>query len=162
TLELPDQLQMPELPRFSSRLGAPIAVLKPRRSKKPSQVSGNDEARLDAIKAEHAAEQRRQQATEAQQANAPGEQTSFYDQVGGEPTFRKLAYEFYRQVEADPEFKAMYPETDVGPAEERLRRVLIESRGGQTASAQLGGDAQMKGRHMPLRVDSIEREAWFT
>ena len=163
TVELPDQHQMPELPQFSSRLGAPIAVLKPRRSKKPSQVSGNDAARLDAIKAEHTAEhQRRQQATEAQQANAPAEQTSFYDQVGGEPTFRKLAHEFYRQVEADPEFKAMYPETDLGPAEERLRLFLMQYWGGPTDYSQLRGHPRLRARHMPFHIDAKARETWLT
>src|SRR5699024_7389654 len=88
TLELPDQHQMPELPKFSSRLGAPIAVLKPRRSKKPSQVSRNHRARLEDIEAEHTDEhQPLQQDSEAQQTNAPSEHTSFYEQVGGEPTF---------------------------------------------------------------------------
>ncbi len=118
---------------------------------------------MDAIKAEHAAEhQRRQQATEAQQANAPAEQTSFYDQVGGEPTFRKLAYEFYRQVEADPEFKAMYPETDLGPAEERLRLFLIQYWGGPTDYSQLRGHPRLRARHMPFHIDSKARETWLT
>lgn len=170
-IEIPDQHQMPELPKFSSRLGAPIAVLKPRRAKKPSQVTGNDDERLAAIRAERTAEQQRRdnpeaaQATEtaktAQRTNAPAEQTSFYDQVGGEPTFRKLAAEFYKQVDADPEFKAMYPEEDLGPAEERLRLFLIQYWGGPTDYSQLRGHPRLRARHMPFPIDTAARETWL-
>jgi len=170
-IEIPDQHQMPELPKFSSRLGAPIAVLKPRRAKKPSQVTGNDDERLAAIRAERTAEQQRRdnpeaaQATEtaktAQRTNAPAEQTSFYDQVGGEPTFRKLAAEFYKEVDADPEFKAMYPEEDLGPAEERLRLFLIQYWGGPTDYSQLRGHPRLRARHMPFPIDTAARETWL-
>lgn len=191
TLEIPNQHQMPELPQFSSRLGAPIAVLKPRRAKKPSQVSGNDEARLEALRAERAAEQQRRDevgsstaqaeqtaaptasaeatkpsqpteaAQKAQRTNAPAEQTSFYDQVGGEATFRKLAAEFYKQVDADPEFKAMYPEEDLGPAEDRLRMFLIQYWGGPTDYSQQRGHPRLRARHMPFHIDAKARDTWL-
>lgn len=167
TLEVPDQHQMPELPQFSSRLGAPIAVLKPRQSKKPSQVSGDGDARLAAIRAEQAENpnasktEARDAALKAQRANAPAEQTSFYDQVGGEPTFTKLVHEFYQQVEADPEFKAMYPEVDLGPAEERLRLFLIQYWGGPSDYSQLRGHPRLRARHMPFHIDAKARETWL-
>ena len=181
-LEIPDQHQMPDLPQFSSRLGAPIAVLKPRRAKKPSQVTGNDDARLEALRAEHAAEEKRRddvaarnaeegkpkptaQPTEAartaQRTNAPAEQTSFYDQVGGEPTFRKLAAEFYKQVDNDPDFKAMYPEEDLGPAEDRLRMFLIQYWGGPTEYSQQRGHPRLRARHMPFHIDAAARDTWL-
>lgn len=47
--------------------------------------------------------------------------STFYDEVGGAETFRKLVHEFYQGVANDPEFRAMYPEEDLGPAEDRLR-----------------------------------------
>ena len=166
TIEIPNQHQMPELPQFSSRLGAPIAVLKPRRAKKPSQVTGNDEARLAAIQAEREAEQQRRddvarQAHQTQRTNAPAEQTSFYDQVGGEPTFRKLVAEFYKQVAADPEFKAMYPEEDLEPAEERLRLFLIQYWGGPSDYSQLRGHPRLRARHMPYHIDPAARDTWL-
>src|SRR5699024_8804584 len=74
TIEIPNQHQMPELPKFSSRLGAPIAVLRPRQSKKPSQVTGNDDARLAAIRAEHEAEHQRRTNIATQHAEAADEQ----------------------------------------------------------------------------------------
>ncbi|GAA2043288.1 hypothetical protein GCM10009720_25140 [Yaniella flava] len=170
SLEVPHQHQMPQLPQFSNRLGAPIAVLKPRRAKKPSQVSGNEDARLAAIRAERdaahedpnaSAQETKSAAEQAQKTNAPSEQTSFYDQVGGEPTFRKLVHEFYQQVEADPEFKAMYPEEDLGPAEQRLRLFLIQYWGGPTDYSQLRGHPRLRARHMPFHVDTKARDTWL-
>src|SRR5699024_12249626 len=70
TLAVPDEHQIPELPQFSTRLGAPIAVLKPRQSKKPSQVSGNDDARLAALRAEQEAERRRRDTSADPNASA--------------------------------------------------------------------------------------------
>ncbi len=187
TLEVPNQHQNPALPKFSSRLGAPIAVLKPRRAKKPSQVTGNDEARVAAIRAEREAEQQRRNvvasqhaqqeadredanatpaqsqaaAQNAQRTNAPAEQTSFYDQIGGEPTFRKLAAEFYKQVAEDAEFRAMYPEEDLGPAEDRLRLFLIQYWGGPTDYSQQRGHPRLRARHMPFHIDAQARETWL-
>jgi hemoglobin len=53
-----------------------------------------------------------------------GQPESFYDQVGGHETFHRLVHEFYLGVAGDPELRAMYPEEDLGPAEDRLRMFL--------------------------------------
>ena len=55
---------------------------------------------------------------------------TFYDQVGGHETFRKLAHEFYAGVAGDPELRALYPEDDLGPAEMRFRMFLEQYWGG--------------------------------
>ncbi|HET9008317.1 MAG TPA: globin, partial [Actinomycetes bacterium] len=46
--------------------------------------------------------------------------TTFYDAVGGEPTFRRLVAGFYRRVATDPVLRPLYPEADLSGAEERL------------------------------------------
>ncbi|NLJ53941.1 MAG: globin, partial [Intrasporangiaceae bacterium] len=51
----------------------------------------------------------------------PDPQPSFYDQVGGAPTFERLVAAFYAGVAEDPPLRALYPEEDLGPAERRLR-----------------------------------------
>ena len=51
---------------------------------------------------------------------------TFYEAVGGEPTFRKLVDEFYAGVATDPILRPMYPEEDLGPASDRLRMFLIQ------------------------------------
>ena len=45
---------------------------------------------------------------------------TFYDAVGGHETFVALVQRFYEGVAADPPLRALYPEEDLGPAEERL------------------------------------------
>ncbi len=50
----------------------------------------------------------------------PGDTTqerTFYEQVGGEETFRRLVHRFYEGVAEDPLLRPMYPEEDLGPAE---------------------------------------------
>ncbi len=86
---------------------------------------------------------------------------SFYDAVGGEATFTKLVHEFYRGVAGDPVLRALYPEDDLGPAEERLRMFLIQYWGGpQTYSAQRG-HPRLRMRHAPFAIDSAARDAWL-
>nr|WP_281280480.1 globin [Enteractinococcus coprophilus] len=97
----------------------------------------------------------------AQRTNAPAEQTSFYDQVGGEPTFRKLTAAFYQQVAEDEDFRAMYPEEDLGPAEDRLRLFLIQYWGGPTDYSQQRGHPRLRARHMPFHIDAQARDTWL-
>src|SRR5436309_15923009 len=46
---------------------------------------------------------------------------NFYAEVGGAPVFRKIVARFYEEVAADEVLRPVYPEEDLGPAEERLR-----------------------------------------
>jgi hemoglobin len=86
---------------------------------------------------------------------------SFYDAVGGEETFTRLVREFYRGVAGDPVLRALYPEDDLGPAEERLRMFLIQYWGGpQTYSAQRG-HPRLRMRHAPFAINSAARDAWL-
>ena len=48
----------------------------------------------------------------------PGEADSFYDEVGGEETFRLLVHRFYAGVAEDPVLRPLYPEPDLAGAEE--------------------------------------------
>lgn len=57
---------------------------------------------------------------------------TFYEQVGGEETFRRLVHRFYEGVAEDPVLRPMYPEEDLGPAEERLALFLMQYWGGPT------------------------------
>ena len=88
-------------------------------------------------------------------------QSSFYDAVGGEATFRKLAHEFYRGVASDPVLKPMYPEEDLGPAEERLRMFLEQYWGGPTAYSQQRGHPRLRMRHQPFKINPDARDRWL-
>ncbi len=86
---------------------------------------------------------------------------SFYEEVGGEETFATLARVFYREVAADPVLHAMYPEEDLGPAEERLRLFLIQYWGGPSTYSEQRGHPRLRMRHMPYAVDPDARGRWL-
>jgi hemoglobin len=86
---------------------------------------------------------------------------SFYDLVGGEPTFRKLVNEFYAGVATDPVLRPLYPEEDLGPAAERLTLFLIQYWGGPATYSQQRGHPRLRMRHAPFKVGPAERDAWL-
>lgn len=97
------------------------------------------------------------------QAEIPqGEPESFYARVGGEPTFRALVHRFYEGVAQDPRLRPMYPEEDLGPAEERLTLFLIQYWGGPSTYGDLRGHPRLRMRHEPFRVDATARDLWLS
>ena len=61
-----------------------------------------------------------------------------YDLFGGTDFFTALVADFYAGVAGDEVLRPMYPEEDLGPAEERLRM-----------------------RHAPYQVDEAARDHWL-
>jgi hemoglobin len=86
---------------------------------------------------------------------------SFYEAVGGEPTFRRLVHRFYEEVAADPELRPVYPSRDLGPAEEHLRLFLIQYWGGPATYNELRGHPRLRMRHVHFRIGEAERDAWL-
>ena len=86
---------------------------------------------------------------------------TFYEQVGGEPTFRRLVAAFYRGVAADPLLRPMYPEQDLGPAEERLTLFLMQYWGGPRTYSDERGHPRLRMRHAPFTVDRAAHDAWL-
>lgn len=86
---------------------------------------------------------------------------TFYDEVGGRETFAKIVSVFYREVALDPVLRAMYPEEDLGPAEERLLLFLEQYWGGPTTYGETRGHPRLRMRHMPFRVDPDARDRWL-
>lgn len=85
---------------------------------------------------------------------------TFYDEVGGAETFRKIVSVFYREVALDPVLKPMYPEED-GPAEDRLRMFLEQYWGGPTTYGETRGHPRLRMRHMPFHIDPDARDRWL-
>lgn len=92
--------------------------------------------------------------------HAPGIST-FYEQVGGSETFRRLVDEFYRGVADDPVLRAMYPEGSLAPAAERLRLFLEEYWGGPTTYSQRRGHPRLKLRHRAYHINPAARDRWL-
>jgi hemoglobin len=86
---------------------------------------------------------------------------SFYDVIGGEPTFRRLIARFYAEVATDDVLRPLYPEQDLGPAEERLRLFLMQYWGGPTTYSDERGHPRLRMRHAPFRIGPAQRDAWL-
>ena len=102
-----------------------------------------------------------QQVGDTREAAEAASSDSFYAQVGGHETFVKLTSEFYRRVAQDEEFKALYPEEDLGPAERRLRMFLEQYWGGPVTYSLERGHPRLRMRHAPFPVDTWARETWL-
>ena len=89
------------------------------------------------------------------------EEASFFDAVGGEPTFRRLVARFYQGVADDPLLRPMYPEEDLGPAQERMTLFLMQYWGGPGTYSAQRGHPRLRMRHAPFRVDVAARDAWL-
>lgn len=88
-------------------------------------------------------------------------ETTFYEAVGGEPTFTRLVHRFYQGVAADPVLRPLYPDDDLGPAEERLRLFLMQYWGGPRTYDETRGHPRLRMRHASFAVDPRARDAWL-
>ncbi|MFG1921489.1 globin [Cryptosporangium sp. NPDC048952] len=85
----------------------------------------------------------------------------FYEAVGGDETFHRLVAAFYRGVAEDAVLRPLYPEEDLGPAEERFRLFLMQYWGGPRTYSEQRGHPRLRMRHAPFRVGIAERDAWL-
>ncbi|KRB77104.1 globin [Nocardioides sp. Root190] len=89
------------------------------------------------------------------------EGTSFYEEVGGFETFRRIVARFYEGVAGDEVLRPMYPEADLGPAEERFLLFLVQYWGGPTTYSDNRGHPRLRMRHAPFTVDTDARDRWL-
>ncbi len=88
-------------------------------------------------------------------------EVTFYEAVGGEETFRRLVHRFYQGIAADPLLRPLYPEEDLGPAEERLRLFLMQYWGGPKTYSERRGHPRLRMRHIPFTIGTAQRDAWL-
>nr|WP_312719078.1 globin [Mobilicoccus sp.] len=81
--------------------------------------------------------------------------------MGGHETFSQIVREFYRGVAGDPDLRALYPEEDLGPAEDRLRMFLEQYWGGPTTYGEQRGHPRLRMRHVPFAVTPTQRDRWL-
>jgi len=86
---------------------------------------------------------------------------SFYERVGGEPTFRALVSRFYAGVAEDPLLRPIYPEPDLAGAEERLFMFLVQYWGGPRTYSEQRGHPRLRMRHAPFVIGEAQRVAWL-
>lgn len=85
---------------------------------------------------------------------------SFFEQVGGAQTFDRLVREFYRGVAEDAPLRELYPEADLGPAEDRLRMFLEQYWGGPKTYQEQRGHPRLRMRHAAYAVTPTQRDRW--
>ncbi|USQ78993.1 globin [Ornithinimicrobium faecis] len=89
------------------------------------------------------------------------QQETYYDRVGGHETFVKLVHEFYKGVATDEPLRELYPEEDLGPAEERLRLFLEQYWGGPKTYSETRGHPRLRMRHVDYKVTPTQRDRWL-
>jgi len=57
--------------------------------------------------------------------------------------------------------RPLYPEEDLGPAEERLRMFLVQYWGGPRTYSERRGHPRLRMRHAPFAIGPVERDAWL-
>ncbi|HJQ04047.1 MAG TPA: globin [Nocardioides sp.] len=89
-------------------------------------------------------------------------EVSFYEEIGGFETFRGIVARFYAGVAQDEVLRPMYPEADLGPAEERFLLFLVQYWGGPTTYSERRGHPRLRMRHAPFAVDLAARDRWLS
>lgn len=92
---------------------------------------------------------------------AESNEQNLYEAIGGAETFRQLVDAFYARVATDPILRPLYPEADLGPANERLRMFLEQYWGGPKTYSQQRGHPRLRARHAPFVIGPVERDTWL-
>jgi len=87
--------------------------------------------------------------------------TTFYEEIGGFETFRTIVHGFYEGVATDEVLRPLYPEEDLGPAEERFLLFLVQYWGGPTTYSDSRGHPRLRMRHAPFKVDPLAKDRWL-
>jgi hemoglobin len=88
--------------------------------------------------------------------------STFYDEIGGFETIRRIVARFYEGVATDDVLRPLYPEEDLGPAEERFRLFLVQYWGGPTTYSDSRGHPRLRMRHAPFAVTTTAKDHWLT
>jgi hemoglobin len=95
-------------------------------------------------------------------ANGKSAMVSFYEQIGGRPTFEKLVRAFYDGIRTDPVLLPMYPEQpDLEGAIQRLTGFLEQYWGGPGTYSEQRGHPRLRMRHLPFKVNPDARDRWL-
>jgi hemoglobin len=86
---------------------------------------------------------------------------TFYDAVGGQETFHRIVARFYAEVAKDEILRPLYPDEDLGPAEEKLRLFLVQYWGGPHTYSEARGHPRLRMRHAPFEIGPLQRDAWL-
>jgi hemoglobin len=86
---------------------------------------------------------------------------TFFDEIGGMETITAIVHRFYEGVASDEALRPLYPEADLGPAEERFRLFLAQYWGGPTTYSDERGHPRLRMRHAPFAVTPDAAQHWL-
>jgi hemoglobin len=95
-------------------------------------------------------------------SDAAQEHQTFYDAIGGYPTIATIVERFYEGVARDEVLRPLYPEEDLGPAQERFTLFLVQYWGGPTTYSERRGHPRLRMRHAPFAVTPRAKDHWLT
>jgi len=87
--------------------------------------------------------------------------STYYDEIGGMETITAIVHRFYQGVAGDEVLRPLYPEQDLGPAEERFRLFLAQYWGGPTTYSDERGHPRLRMRHAPFAVTPNAAQHWL-
>lgn len=93
------------------------------------------------------------------QPNQPKQ--SFYEAIGGEPTFARIVRGFYAQVREDDLIGPLYPDQDWEGAEQRLKWFLAQYWGGPQTFSENRGHPRLRMRHVDYSIGIPEADRWL-
>lgn len=86
---------------------------------------------------------------------------SFWQKIGGRPTFETLVRHFYAGIETDPVLLPMYPADDLEGAIQRLTGFLEQYWGGPGTYSEQRGHPRLRMRHQGFKVNPEARDHWL-
>lgn len=89
------------------------------------------------------------------------DETTIYELVGGDETFRKLVNDFYARIEQDEHLIDMFPD-DLEPGKEWQFLFLTQYFGGPARYSEQRGHPRLRMRHMPFPIDPEAGKRWLT
>ena len=91
------------------------------------------------------------------------QQTTLYEQIGGESSVRQLVDRFYDLMDTDPQaagIRALHP-ADLAGSREKLFLFLSGWMGGPPLYVQRHGHPRLRARHLPFPIGEAERDQWL-
>ena len=79
----------------------------------------------------------------------------------GEELILTTVAAFYRRVASDDILRPLYPDEDLGPAEQRLADFLVGRFGGDDRYVRTRGHPRLRMRHAPFAVSQTARDRWM-
>ena len=86
---------------------------------------------------------------------------TFFDRFGGEQSFSTIVRGFYEAIAQDDLIRPMYPDQDLGPAQDRLRWFLEQYWGGPKTYSEQRGHPRLRMRHAQFPITPQARDQWL-